>query len=183
MRIDDMNRHGKRWAGALLLCAALAGCGKARDAGAKEPPITGDATVSLEALADSVRARAARGDTAGLFRLQVDDSTFRHYVYPASPAYDSSRPEVFAFVLSMHKSNSLKGVGRVLHDLVVDTAARVASPVFAESLPARGARLYTGFRPDPSRLQPFGSALCRAGGCQVVSYGGAGIRIPSDENP
>jgi hypothetical protein len=171
----------------LLAAAALAACGKS-DPAKSQPPSPGagsrpasvvgsDQVPIAEALFDTVYARVRRGDTVGLARLLVDDSTFRRNVYPVSPAYDSSSESVFEFVLGFHKTNSAKGLKRLLRD-AQDSGLAVLRVPNADTVKTPEGVLYvlpeySGARPG---LQLYGSVLCRPSGCQVVSYAPAGAR-------
>lgn len=168
------------------LCAVLlSACGGDREkaeAASRETPRAGtlgtDGAPDLEALRDTVIARARRGDAPGLVRLMVDDSAYRHRVYPASPAYDPDQEGVFDLVLGMHKANTAKGLRRLLAD-VRDTARAAAGFLNEEfrGTEVTGGVLYeSAERPGARGIRPFGSALCAEGVCRVLSFSRAGFQ-------
>lgn len=172
----------------LVLGAALLGaCGKSEPAKTAATPVAKaapraligtDQVATRAALFDTVSARALRGDTLGLARLLVDDSVFRRNVYRVSPAYDSTRESVFEFVLGLNKTNSLKGFKRLLHDAATAPVPEPIEVSFTDSTATPEGMLYvpTDYDGKVPRLQMFGAVLCRANGCQVVSYAPAGAR-------
>lgn len=172
--------------GLWLLCVGLMlfACGSERKAQeaedrsrmpkSRKSSVLGSESVhGLEALRDTVLARATRSDTLGLLRLQIDDSVYRAIVYPLSPVYDSAREEVFRFVLDMHKSNSNKGLRRFLQDA---ESIQSALPAEYEIVAVPDGFMYRNpaFKLTAPGLRVFGSALCLSGKCQVLSYANAG---------
>lgn len=136
------------------------------------------------ALLDTLRARIGRQDTIGLVRLLVSESTFARDIYPQSPAYDSSRPDVFQFIYGMQKANSVKGLKRLLSDgTALPDSLRTAENEFKLSAPVKKDRPHPA--PDNAGIvrtyEVAGHAMLLAGavlktekGWQVASYAGAG---------
>jgi hypothetical protein len=171
-----------------MLAATLWACGKSEKekSGAEPAPkktvIGTDWVSTLPALSDTVRARAARGDTVGLVRLMVGDSVYRRNIYPISPAFDSGREEVFRFVIGMHKANSNNGLKRLLYDIQDPQNGEILVPVF-DSVPTREGRLHeAAWDPKSRGIRLFGSALCLRSGCQVVSFARGGAKRQAQEN-
>lgn len=179
---------------ALVLAGILAACGGEGRRPEESPapqarsttqsPIVGSETVTgLEALHDTVHARALRGDTLGLLRILVNDSVYRTHVWPVSDAYED-REEVWNFVIGLHKANSVKGMRRLLSDILVAANGKVGFPKFGTSGIPGGVLHYApkGER-ERGAVRLFGSALCLDGACQVLSYNQGGMKGgPSSEN-
>lgn len=136
-------------------------------------PLPGrDSVAGLQALADTVRARALRGDTLGLIRLLIDDTLFRRHVWPSSPAYDPTRESVFQFVRGMDKANNAKGLRRMLHDVQTLGASGVPDAIAFDTTPAAGGTLYI-LKPVRS-VRLFGGALAVNGVYRVLNYSESG---------
>lgn len=136
-------------------------------------PITGqESAASLQALADTVRARALRGDTLGLIRLLIDDTLFRRHVWPASPAYDPARESAFQFVRGMDKANNAKGLRRMLYDVQSLGPAGVPDSIACDTVAAAGGALYVLKPVRGVRL--FGGALAVNGAYRVLNYSESG---------
>jgi hypothetical protein len=173
----------------LALAAFLAACGKEKPAEKASAPQAADTSraasgqsrlvgsesaADLAALEDSVRARALRGDTVGLVRLMLNDSAYREFIYPVSPAYDSSREEVFRFVAGMHKANSVKGLKRLLADAREISEGSPANRFDARNIPGGVLHEASAAAPNTAGVRLFSAAFCRSQGCQVVSFAEAG---------
>jgi hypothetical protein len=174
----------------LALAALLAACGgkekpagkpaehadRPADSASGQSSLVGsERAPDLAALADSVRARALRGDTVGLVRLMLNDAEYRAFIYPVSPAYDSSREEVYRFVSGMHKANSIKGLKRLLADAREPASATSAAGDFdARGIPGGVLHEAAEAAPNTSGFRPFSAVFCRPEGCQVVSFAEAG---------
>ena len=169
----------------VLLSAGLSGCGKKADDRAKSRPapesapvqsslVGSESAVSLQVLHDTVYARALRGDTLGLLRLFVRDSVYRAVVWPTQPSYEPDRDEVWMLVSGMNKANSNKGLRRLLADIELDAAAH-GIPEFKVKDVA-GGKVHSREKRElrPGELSLFAAALCREGGCQVLTYANAG---------
>ena len=176
-------------AGVVLSAALFAACGPERGSSSSPPSSsptdsarTGSERVAgVVALLDTVSARARRGDTPGLLRVQVDDVTYRAHVWPLSATYEPAREEVWDFVIGLHKANSSKGLRRLLSDIDAPHPVEIESPEFAV-VEIPGGTLHMAAKRDRARdgsVRLFGSALCLESGCQVVSYnqGGSGKRL------
>lgn len=165
----------------VAICLAFTGCGSADKTSSKPIPrqegteLGRDQAASLEALIDSVMARALRRDTLGLVRLMVDDSVYRHAVFPRSDAFDSTREDVFEFVLGFHKLNTVKGLKGLLHDVSESPDSKVVGRY--ASVKIDGGVFYEAEAAEPGTIgiRPFGSAVCLPFGCQVVSFASAGM--------
>jgi len=171
-----------------LVLAGLTACGKSAEKStdkvqsekpvAQSPLIGSDRVSDLASLHDTVSARALRGDTLGLLRLMVNDSVYREVVWPVMPAYEPDREEVWNLVMSMHKSNSNKGLRRLMHDIVQPESGDVLRLPLGKT-PVVGGILYEIAKTEKteSGIVLFGSALClEASGCQVLSYAQGGQR-------
>ncbi|MCD6023699.1 MAG: hypothetical protein K0Q91_615 [Fibrobacteria bacterium] len=170
--------------GLVVLALGLVACGEKTPSGSK-PGVPArdttrvlglDAAPDLDALRDTVRARALRGDTLGLVRVLQDDSAYRREIYPLSEAFDPKNEDTFRFVLGMHKANTVKGLKRLLRD-IRDTAANggILAEPFIEVKTAGGLQYETQLTRAPG-IRLFGSAFCGADGCRVVSYAEAGAQ-------
>lgn len=174
-----------------LAVFGLFACSEARDAAsargvAREgttdslPPqssIVGAESVrGLEALHDTVHARAWRGDTLGLLRLFVRDSVYHTVVWPTQPSYEPDRPEMWMLVSGMNKANSNKGLRRLLADVRDAGVAKPRVPVFTRKEVAGGV-VHAREKRDLIRgeLSLFAAALCQGDGCQVLTYSNAGL--------
>jgi hypothetical protein len=172
----------------VAVCVVFGACGSADKASSKPIPrqegteLGRDQAASLEALVDSVMARARRGDTLGLVRLMVDDSVYRHAVYPLSDAYDSTREDVFEFVLGFHKLNTVKGLKGLLFDVSETPDSKSVGDYSHVKIFGGGFYEAKALERGVTGIRPFGSAVCLSFGCQVVSYGSAGLvgRGPQD---
>lgn len=171
----------------ILSVALFAACGS--NHGSSSSPSTTANSVQvnsqyvagLSALLDTVGARARRGDTLGLLRVQVDDVTYRAHVWPLAATYEPAREEVWDFVIGLHKANSSKGLRRLLSDIGAPHPVEIESPEFTV-VEIPGGTLHMAAKRDRARdgsVRLFGSALCLESGCQVVSYnqGGSGKRL------
>jgi hypothetical protein len=173
----------------LVFAAFLAACGKekpaekspagpdsSRAAASGQSRLVGsERAADLAALEDSVRVRALRGDTVGLVRLMLNDTEYREFIYPVSPAYDSSREEVFKFVAGMHKANSIKGLKRLLADARDPSAGVSGAGSFgARAIPGGVLHEAIATSAGASGFRLFSAAFCRPEGCQVVSFAEAG---------
>lgn len=163
-----------------ILAGLLSACGEARRAEEPPPaqsPLVGSESVDgLAALHDTVHARALRGDTLGLLRVLVNDSTYRAHVWPVSPVYEE-REEVWNFVIGMHKANSVKGMRRLLGDILVPGNGAVEFPDFGTTeIP--GGVLYYAPKSERGKggVRLFGSALCLEDACRVLSYNQGGAK-------
>lgn len=147
----------------------------------KPPSIMGtDSVPTLAALHDTILARAKRGDTVGLVRLMADDSAYKQHVYPLSSAYDPNRPEVFRFVLTMHKANNAKGLRRLLGAMQRDSGKTVSTPSELDSLAIPGGMIY---RTRPSdTFRNFSEAVRQGSRIHVVSYSGARSKASRPDN-
>ena len=176
-----------------LVLFVFAGCGRSHEASKAGPPgkaaaqsplIGSHRAADLTALLDSVEARALRGDTLGLLRLFVNDSDYKNHVWPTTPSYEPDRPEVWNFVMSLHKANSNKGLRRMMYDILEPAAGPALRPSFVAK-PVPGGTLHeSGQAAEMERgVLLFGSALCLEGlGCQVLSFSRAGQKGGSGEN-
>jgi hypothetical protein len=144
-----------------------------------QSPLIGSEKVGdLASLHDSVAARASRGDTLGLLKLMVNDSVYRAVVWPSTPSYEPEREEVWDFVMAMHKSNSNKGLRRLIHDIAQPEAGAVIRLPLVP-VPVRGGILHELAKTSKteSGVVVFASALCLENvGCQVLSYAQGGQR-------
>lgn len=152
----------------------------------RQSVLVGRESVSgLEALHDTVHARALRGDTLGLLRIFVRDSVYREVVWPTQPSYEPDRPEMWMLVSGMNKANSNKGLRRLLGDLADpgdladfanEGAVKPRVPVFSRKEVAGGV-VYAREKSMLVRgeLSLFAAALCRDDGCQVMTYANAGF--------
>lgn len=152
----------------------------------RQSVLVGRESVSgLEALHDTVHARALRGDTLGLLRIFVRDSVYREVVWPTQPSYEPDRPEMWMLVSGMNKANSNKGLRRLLGDLADpgdladfanEGAVKPRVPVFSRKEVAGGV-VYAREKSMLVRgeLSLFAAALCRDDGCQVMTYANAGL--------
>jgi hypothetical protein len=170
-----------------ILCGMVA-CGKSQDQTEKPAPssdrsvqsslVGSEWVADLSALHDTVEARAARADTLGLLQLMVNDSVYREVVWPTTPSYEPEREEVWNLVMSMHKSNSNKGLRRLLHDIGHPESGDVLRLALAPT-DFGGGQIHELAKTSRtgSGVVLFGSALCvDTRGCQVISYGQGGQR-------
>jgi hypothetical protein len=152
---------------------------------AVQSPVIGSERIpTLDGLYDTVAVRALRGDTLGLLRLMVNDSIYREIVWPVTPAYEPDREEVWNLVMSMHKSNSNKGLRRLLHDIAQPESGEVLRLPLGKT-PVQGGILHD--LPKTAKTESgvvlFASALCLDGaGCQVLSYAQGPQRGPASGN-
>ncbi len=168
----------------LITALFLAACGKAREAPVVQSPLVGSETVTgLNALQDTVMARALRQDSLGLLRITLNDESYRMHVWPVSVAYEPDREEVWNFVNGIHKANSLKGMRRLMADIRIPDHGPVETPDF-QKIEVSGGTLYFAAKRERERggIRMFGSALCLGEACQVVSYNQGGAKGGSPEN-
>lgn len=168
---------------AVSLALLVFACGRNREEPARAAVPGAEFAADLQALTDTVAARAARGDTVGLVRVMASDSAYRKNVYPLSPAYSATSENAFEFVIGMNKANSGKGLRRLLYDLQSAPGAPAAAAPLdtfpaAEGVVFAAARNLRGVR----GMIFWSSALCRLAGCQVVSYARAGRAGAEAEN-
>lgn len=163
-----------------LAALTLSACGRKsaeENPGAQSPLVGSEFVADLAALHDTVAARAARGDTVGLVRILVNDSTYRRVVWPTTPAFDSTREEMWNFAIGLHKANSVKGLRRLLADIAQPESGDPVVPAFGLQPVAGGLLHYAPRRERDERgLRLFGSALCLEDGCQVLSYAQGGFK-------
>lgn len=186
---------------ALLLAFTFVACGDSRpdkgspqagvrggEAPVQSPLVGSESVQGLQALHDTVHARAVRGDTLGLLRLFVRDSVYRALVWPTQPSYEPDRDEVWMLVGGMNKANSNKGLRRLLADLEGGGSQRPPLPAFTLK-EVEGGMLHAREKSELARgeLSLFAAALCLGDHCQVLTYANAGMagkqRDPQEGEP